>query len=240
MKLTLSPFLALLLLLTANSYADDFKKAVTVSGECQKSVEADRISVHLKVEHVEKDSKEAIEKTHKLYGKLQDKIQRLKLKDLELNTSQYVVREERVWENNKNVLKGFRAEMGMDISTSELKRMGEVLKTSADLGVTNAQNMHAYISNEKKKELELACLEVAAADAKAKAKKLTESLGSKLGKVLEIRQGVGNFPPQHPVPFFRTEKVMAMRGAEMESAPQVDVKKQDYTLEIQASFAIDN
>jgi uncharacterized protein YggE len=237
--------LTLVVLLTLSSNVlfaeDDFKKAVTVSGACQKMVEPDRMSVMMVVEHLEKTSKEAIEKTHKLYAKLQDKVKCLKLKDLELNTAQYQVREERQWENNKNVFKGFKAEMGMDVSTSELKRMGEVLQVASDLGVTSIHNMRAYLSNSKKKEMELNCLEVAAQDAKAKAKKLAETLGAKLGKVLDIRQGVGQFPPHQPVPFFQAKSMgMSTMRAEVDSAPQVDVKQQEYALDIQASFALEN
>jgi uncharacterized protein YggE len=235
-------FLMLFSLLTNPTLADDdFKKAVTVSGACQKMVEPDRMSVMMVVEHLEKTSKEAIEKTHKLYAKLQDKVKGLKLKDLELNTAQYQVREERQWENNKNVFKGFKAEMGMDVSTSELKRMGEVLQVASELGVTSIHNMRAYLSNSKKKEMELNCLEVAAQDAKAKAKKLAETLGAKLGKVIDIRQGVGQFPPNQPVPFFQAKAVgMSAMRAEMDSAPQVDVKQQEYVLDIQATFALEN
>jgi len=80
------------------------------------------------------------------------------------------------------------------VRVREIDRLGEILDAAVSLGVNAGGNI-VFETENTDKALELARVQ-AVANAFAKAETLAEAAGVKLGKILDIREGVGNARPE--------------------------------------------
>src|SRR4051812_41761123 len=116
--------LVLLALLPFSALAVD--REVSVSGACTHNVVADRGAIVLTADFTEADLKSAAKKATDTYEHTRDAIKRLNLENLELQTVEYNLAEAKEWVKDRMVSKGFRARMGLKVSTSQTSRLGEV------------------------------------------------------------------------------------------------------------------
>jgi hypothetical protein len=191
---------------------------------------ADRGSLHVTVDVLDKDIKGATRQASPGYDQLKQAIEKLELANLNLSTSEYSVREERVWENQKQVSKGFRARMGLSVVTSATERLGEVIALASRAGIQDVGALTTFLSEGKRLDEQMECLKQAAENARAKAERLATSLGAKVGDVLAVSEQGGS--GSEPLPRFKAE--IAAMGA----APEIAVGTQTLQLDVSVSFLI--
>jgi uncharacterized protein YggE len=232
--LTAVAIFAPLVLFVAN-VATASEHQVTVSGACTRQVTTDRGSITLTSDVRDDNLKNAIRKASRQYDRAVDSIKKLKLENMDLQTTEYNVGEVREWENNKSVFKGYRARVGLTVSTSDIQRLSEVMEVGAREEIREVGRLTTFLSSDKiRKEQEL-CLKEAAENARSKADKLAASLGARLGSVIAISESNVSTPAP----------IMPMRGGEtlmeskMTSAPSgVEGGKQEVSATVTASFEI--
>lgn len=212
-------------------------RLVTVSGECSMQVIPDRGSITATIDHLNKEVKIATQKTAEVYNKFKKEIENLGLKNMELKTTEYQVFEQKDWEKDKHVSKGYRARMGLNISTEEISRLGDIMNVAAKIGVTEVSSLNTYVSDSKLKSLESQCLKEAALDARKKADTLASALNAKVKEVVNITNADVSLPIPRP---FERGAMMQKSMAMMDSAPpSVEAGKEKYSLKIQATFRMD-
>ena len=204
---------------------------VTVTGKCQIKVIPDQASVIFTAEALEKDQQNSVKKVSTQINDLTEKVKALNLKGLVLDTSAYQVNQQKEWENNKMVDKGYRASLSLTVTSSETAKMGEVLALGSKAGISNVGNLKNFLSIEKEQIEYLKCLDLAAANAQQKAEQLAKKLKAKVGDVLEIYESAPS--EQAPTPVFSR---MAMKGAS-DSVP-VESGEQLFTTQIQVKFSL--
>lgn len=234
-------FLQLLLVPLApdSAHADDAPpRQVHVGGHCVRSVLPDRGSVTVTVSVLDRDLKAASRQASLTYERLKQAIEKLPLADPALTTSEYSVREERSWEKDKQVPKGFRARLGLRVVTSSIDKLGEVLALAAREGVQDVGGLQTFLSDEKRLKEQMECLRQAAENARAKADKLAVSLGARVAEVLSIReQGVGGLPGPAPL----AASMMALEdsaAARSMPVPSVVAGAQTLELDVWVTFAL--
>jgi uncharacterized protein YggE len=210
-------------------------KTVTVTGECSHYVTSDRGSLTMTVENLDKTVKVANTKTSETYNALKADLEKLGLKDFDLETTEYSVFEHKEWENNKSVSKGFKSRMGLKVSTSEIAKLGDVMVSANKHSISEIGALSSYVSDEKMKGLEIDCLKEASLDAKKKAEALAKSLGAKLDGILTVSEANIQYSPT-PQPVFG--KSLMMARSEM-ATPEVAGGKEKYSLKIQATFKLE-
>jgi uncharacterized protein YggE len=220
--------LALLLLPTLCLAAD---RSVAVSGRCEIPVSPDRASIQVRAEKTAGDVAAAVGDVSKRMTKLRADIAKLNLKDLELNTAQYQVQPHHEWENNKNVLKGQRAILGLEVTTSEIPRLGEVMSLAAKHGLTGADGWRTFLSTAKAQAEYLKCLDIAVDDAKVKAERLAKRLNAKLGEVVNVQEGERQQHSPQPM------QEMSMARAK-DASPPIDVANLTYATSVQVTFLL--
>ncbi|MFY7993832.1 MAG: SIMPL domain-containing protein [Bacteriovoracaceae bacterium] len=225
-------FLVAALFSTSSFAATSF---VNVTGKCQMKVIPDQASLAFTAEALEKDQQKAVNKITVQTKELTDKIKELKLKGMVLETSNYNVHQQRDWENNKMVDKGYRASVTITVTSNEISRMGEAMVLGSKVGITNVGNLRSFLSLEKEQAEYLKCLDIAAEDARGKADQLAKKLKAKVGDVLEIYERPQQSSPS-PV-YERT--MMAMKGASdtMASIP-VEAGEQVFSTQIEVKFSL--
>lgn len=206
---------------------------IQVQGKCDMKVIPDRGRITFTAEHLAMDQKVAVSKTTTQINNLKEAIKSLKLDDLELKNSQYNVYQERVYEKDKLVNKGYRASLSLEVETSSIPRLGEAIEKASTTGITNVGQLVTFLSLEKSQSEYLKCLDVAADDARAKAQQLAKRLGFKIGDVIALNETPSI--PQYPVPM----PEMRMMKTMSDSAPaQIEAGTQNFSTNIIVTFGI--
>ena len=170
----------LLLILSPVLFAGE-TEGVQVQGSCQMKVIPDRGTVSFTTENQTKDQQEAVKKTNSQMNDLKEKIQKLKLADIEFKTTNYSVYPVREYEKDHYVDKGTKASMTLEVTTSEIPRLGEAMVEASKAGIQNVGSMVTFLSLEKSQAEYLKCLDIASNDARKKADQLAKKLGFKIG-----------------------------------------------------------
>lgn len=204
---------------------------ISVQGNCEIKVTPDRGAITFTAENQARDQKDAVKKTTEQINQLKEEIKKLNLADLELKNTNYNVFPVREYEKEKIVDKGIRATLSLEVTTSEIARIGEAMQSAAKVGVINVGSLTTFLSLEKSQKEYLKCLDIAADDARGKAQQLAKKLGFKLGDVIKL-----NEVPQVPQPVPVMERAM-MKS--MDAAPaQIEPGTQQYSTNIQVTFKI--
>jgi uncharacterized protein len=207
---------------------------IQVQGKCELKVIPDQGRVSFTAENQSKDQKTAVDKTHKQINQLKESIKKLNLKDIEFKNTQYSVFPVREYEKDKYVNKGYRAALTLEITTSEIQKLGEAMMEASKAGITNVGSLQTYLSLKKSQEEYLKCLDIAAEDARRKAKQLATKLGFKIGDVIHVNEVPA--PTFGPYP---ERTMMKAMGDSMDAAPtQIEAGTQQYTTNIQVTFSI--
>lgn len=211
-------------------------KTVQVTGSCLRYISKDRGAMTLTADFVNKDMKVAAQEATTSYEKVREAVKKLDLKNAELQTSEYSVNEVREWEKNQSVFKGYRARMGLTASTSDLKRLGEIIAIGARNEIRSIGNMVFYVSPEKMKAETEACLEEAAKNAKSKAEKMAGALGRKVGVPLQISESGGGSQPR---PMMAYAMADSAGGMEKMAAPTIEAKSESLSVDVSVQFLLE-
>lgn len=209
---------------------------IAVQGQCLRSIKPDRGSVSFYAESLNDEAGKALKDATALFQKARTAVKDLQLKNVELQTIEQSVNERRVWEDNKNVFKGYNARLGLKVRTTEIKRLGEVIAKVSQVGVKNMGSLMMEVSPMKLKTEQEACLEEAIKNAKSKAQKMARAAGAKVGSVISIREEIQNSNPSQPRPFSAPNiqaKVMSS-----ESAASVDVGSEDLNMNVHVMYEL--
>lgn len=209
---------------------------VSVSGTCTRTATPDRAAIVVTADFLEPDVRSASKKATESYERVRDAVKRLNLEDLELQTVEYSLNEAKEWQKDRAVSKGFRARIGLRISSSQVQRMGEVIAIAAREGIRDVGALSSYLSEKKMSSEHMACLADASKDARAKAEQLAKALSARVGQALEISEAQA-YVPKHSAPIAMTAMgAMADRGA---PAPEIEAGKQEISVSVNAKFALE-
>lgn len=225
------------LVIGAASAAQAADRTVSVSGQCLRTALPDRGSIVITPDFQDKDIKLATRKATESYEKIKKEVQALKLKDLELQTNEYSVNEQIDYVKGKSVSRGYRARMGLLITTSETSRLGEVIAIAANNSVKDVGALSTFLSDEKSREEREACLEEAIQHASAKASRMAKAAGARLGKIVTLVEEQG-YAPQ-PVRPMMMEKAYAGMADAAAPAPVIDSSSQKIQLSVSAVYFLE-
>lgn len=207
-------------------------KLISVTGECSVSGVPDRFRISASLFNENMDQLKASKDLDKRNNETIKKIKDLKLKDLNLRTVDYGLHQIRVWENNKQVFKGYKASTTLHIEFSDKEKIGETLGSLTSLKVDDINGPDTFFSNSKKEELVNECLVMALKNAENKAKLMAKTLNAKIKKVHRIQE---NKFDNIGVP----RESFMLKTAQMNSAPQIEVGTSEFRKEIFVEFELD-
>ncbi len=209
-------------------------QGLLVQGNCQLKVVPDRGSMNFTAENQSKDLQAAVKKTTSQISDLKEKIQKLKLDHLELKTLNYSVYPIREYEKDKYVDKGIKVTMSLEVTTSQIQRLGEAMMEASQLGIQNVGSLNTFLSLEKSQEEYLKCLDQASMDAKKKADLLAKKLNFGVGKVIHLVEAPALNQAPMPERMVMAKTAMMMDGG----APTVEAGTQNFSTQIQVTFEI--
>ena len=206
---------------------------LSVSGQCQREITPDRVSVTLTSRALEKDPKTASSKASAQYEKVKAELKKLNLKDSRISTSGFNVNQEWDYNNSKRVLRGYSATVSLTNETSEVSRAGEILDIAAKLNVEEVGTPTTFLSPALEKKEYESCLEVAIKHAKSKAERMATAAGLGLGKLMTLNENKGS---AEPIPMAHRQMEMA---ADMASSQKVSFDSKPSTIDVTVSATYD-
>jgi uncharacterized protein YggE len=174
------------------------------------------------------DPKEAASQTARTHERLVEKIKRLKLADSQIQSTHYRVEEVREWQKDKNVFRGYQVSLGLAVTTSDIKRLGEVIALASDEKLKNVGSLQTFLSDERTSELKLQCLKTASEHARKKAEQIATGLGVKLGEVERALEPRTVPPAPNPVRYDYDAMPMLAKAT---SAPSPQIEASEISIE---------
>ncbi|MEO5668150.1 MAG: SIMPL domain-containing protein [Bdellovibrionota bacterium] len=232
------PLIFFLVALSSCAHRFGVQRSVEVSGQCFRQVEADRGQIDLTHVVLEKDIQTATRSASEKYSRLKSEVENLKLKDLELKTLSYSVQERMDWVKDRQVSRGYEARMTLQVTSSEIARMGEVLQVAGNNRVKEVGSLRTFTSNAKRESERGECLKEAVLDAKRKAEGMAQSLNASVGRAMQIVEDGSSVP--RPMMMEQESMAMpmakAMRGAA--PAPQIEGGNEELRYSVSVSFEV--
>lgn len=211
MRITLYVFA--LLILSPVVLAQTELRTITVNGIGSATVAPDRASVQMSIVARSATVAAAQEAAAVVTAKVLELASKLDIDRDRVDTTGSSVRPDYRWnrEREEQELRGYVAERRMRVDVRDLTKLGALVEGAVEAGVN--QVSPPQLDSGKRRDAYREALDAAAKDAQANAAKLADSLGSKLGDVLQITTAS---QPAPPMPMMRT----AMADTMESSAPE--------------------
>lgn len=139
----------------------------------------------------------------------------LGLSDDAIRTLSYGVQPEYDWTDGKRSLRGYVARNVIEVRIDDIARVGEVVDTAVGSGATQVQNVRFTLKDMDEAERE--ALQLAAADAHARAEALAAGVNRNVARVVRLDE-VGQQGPPQP---FMARMAAPMAGDEAPQTPVV-------------------
>lgn len=139
------------------------------------------------------------------------------------------------WIDGRQVERGFEASQSLQVKVRDLDKISEIL----DIAVSNGANQSGGVSFtiDEPAELQAEAREEAIQDAEAKAQKLADQLGVRLGSIRSFNEGYSGTPP---MPYYDQRAVM-MDSAESGGAtmaPKIPTGEQEVNVTVSITYEI--
>lgn len=234
-------FLAIVSVSALAAHASE-PRSISVTGNCTKTVTYDRGAIVVTADVLDLDLQKATKRATDTYEAVRAAVQKLNFKDAQLMTSEYSVTEQKEWEKERSVSKGFRARMGLQVTTSEISRLGEVIAIAAKQNVRDVSALHSFLSADKEKTERESCLEAAVQNAQAKAARMAKVANSKLGRIQQLIEEGARAPEpisQAPGGGGLKQKIAYSSMMEQDSGPGVEAGAGRLSVNVNATFALE-
>jgi uncharacterized protein len=210
-------------------------RTISVNGQCIKKVAPDRGTVTLVAQFIDKNATVSSRKAMQTYEKIREAVQKMNLKDLELQTSEYSVHEAFEYRKDKQISTGMQASLGLQITTSDITRLGEVAALSSQFEINRVENLSTFLSPERSKVSRESCLVEAIKNAREKAEKMAQSAMAKIGDVQLIDEN-----PKDSVEPLRFAAMGSDSGAEAKSkiSPTIESKPETISVNVAVTFRL--
>ncbi|MBL7664505.1 MAG: SIMPL domain-containing protein [Bacteriovoracaceae bacterium] len=233
----MNSYLILILIFLVPLASASEKRSVSTQGQAIKEIYPDRLQMNFQIEIIEDTAEASKQKASNLYNKIKKQLEAMSLNDKEIKTTHFITQPHRPWENNKQVLRGHQTSIGLALTSSSMDKMGELVNVGEKEKNLSITGPNPYISRALYEATYQDCLTIALANAREKAQKMLKSIDEKVGPVLKIiEQGGHNYQPMPA--HHRGQEMMMMKGAAADSAPQMEVGKQEVSTMIQVDFEI--
>lgn len=175
---------------------NQISSTITVIGSGSYKVTPDKVMVNIAVFSEEETSQEVVDKNSTTIEKVIEAIESLEIEDLEMQTisfnlnSLYDYRRE----GEAPEVYAYRATTVLEISTTEITLIGEVISKAIEEGANDVSSLSFGLSEDLEKQSKKIALEKATTDGKNKANAIAKSLDIEIVDIYYISESETYFP----------------------------------------------
>jgi uncharacterized protein len=172
---------------------------LSVKSTITKDFEPDRAEITFAVETLDDSAQTSQEKNAEITEKVMLALKNAGVKDSEIETMNYSVREEYEWDYKieKRISKGFRTTNRIKVTLSNLDISGKVIDAAVNAGVNNVSNIAFTLSKEAQQNAKEIALKDASQYARVKANNIASGLGIVVGKVHSVSESTYYYTPNY-------------------------------------------
>ena len=228
----------LALLLSACTISVDrpeVKNTISVNGMAEITQSPDEATVLLHVETEGRDPKEAQDKNSAIMVTIKEELKGgAGVSEDEMETINYNLYPKTRWdpETHKQVQDGYRVTHTLKARTTELERVGYMIKLGVDAGATRVDQVSFSLSSDAEQEAKKEALRQATRDARQKAEALAEGLEVRLGKIVSVNINEYNVMPYYRA--FAAEEIALAKSV----SPPISTKDVDMRASVSVVFEI--
>jgi len=180
-------FFLLVVLMPYQILAAGDVRTIAVTGKSETTVQAHNAVIQIGVREVNAAMSQSHAALIKTISELTGQLRKIGLSDADIRKSLILQGQERAWEKNANVPKGYYSECFIDLVVSPIDRIAAVYE-----GLSNYPDVTIRGTDFKRNdefELRKAEIEKALRSAREKAEYMAQALGARIGKVHTIQEG---------------------------------------------------
>jgi uncharacterized protein YggE len=169
---------------------DGESATLIVTGSGSYTVIPDRVLVNVTIFSEEDTSKEAVNSNSTITEKVITELESIGIADIKIQTASFNLNPLYNYrrENEPPEVYAYRATTILEVSTTEILSIGEILARAIEAGSNDISSLRFDLSEELEKEAKTAALDEAAGDAKNKAYSITDSLGLEIDGIYNIQE----------------------------------------------------
>ena len=161
---------------------------VNVQGNSELTVDPDKAEVSAGVSILKPTAEEAQSETNKAINNILTALKSEQIPEKDIETQRLNLYEEKTWEDGESISKGWRATQILNIKTTDLTKVGNIVDIAVSNGANQINNINFGLTEEKEQEYKKQALAEAGINAKSKAETIAESLGLNLGKIKTVSE----------------------------------------------------
>ncbi len=212
----------------------DAKNLISVTAQAEKEVAPDEAIIKIEFSTEDKTSKKASRKVNESVTEFKSYLKRKRISSVE--TLQYGVHQLFDWNRSKRVFRAYQARHILQIKTSELEKVGDVLTHITQY--TNSKINGTYYRVKEIEEVQNSLLKKAAAKAYIKAQSLASGAGASIRRLHRINESNsgGNYPRHEMAMMDSAPRMMKANSA---TAPtQVFPRLQKIKVNVSAQYEL--
>ncbi len=169
---------------------------ITVTGSGSFKTIPDLVLVSISIITEKDSSSQAVDQNSKISTDVILAIEQIEAEDMEIQTTGYNLSPLHDYrgEDEPPVIYAYRATNVLEISTTEVAKVGEIIAAAIDAGATNISSLRFDLSDNMKKQAKTAALQEAAWDGRDKAYAIASSLDVQIDKVFYVSETETFYP----------------------------------------------
>lgn len=203
---------------------------ITVTGSGSHKTIPDLVLVNITIVTEKDTSNQAVSQNSETSSDVISSIEKIEAENLQIETTGYSLRPLYDYhsEDEPPVIYAYRATIVLEISTTEISKIGEIIAAAIGSGANNISSVRFDLSDNMKKQAKITALQEAALDGRDKAFAIASSLNVQIDKIYYINETETFFPG----PVFALE-AQAERDV---TPPVITPQEVEVTANIQIAF----
>ncbi|RKD22102.1 hypothetical protein BEP19_13435 [Ammoniphilus oxalaticus] len=208
------------------------RNTITVAGKGDVLMTPDVAYVQFGLITEGQSAQQAQQKNAELFKEIQAAIKQQGVGEADVKTSRYDTHPDYRWENEQNVLKGYRSEHILEVTYREMDQIGSLLDAVSKAGANRIESVR--FGAEKVDEYEMIALQKAVDHARKKADALAKGLGKQVKEVVAIQE----FGTVAPLQYRNAMSIAADGEAAMQNSTATTINHGQLTLtsQVQVTF----
>ncbi len=169
---------------TNPSVGTDLQRSITTTGIAQINVEPDKAEIMLGVETQSKTAQTSQQENARIITAIKQALVSKGISKEDIVTSHYNVYPQRDWKDNTYEIVGYRTVHMLKINTKNLEKVGEYIDAAVNAGANRVQGVYFSLTNEKRDQIKIDALAMAAKNARVKADAIASGLEVRIVRVL--------------------------------------------------------
>lgn len=164
------------------------ENTINVQGTSELMFKPDQAEVYAGISILKPNAADAQNEANKAITSIIDGLRYKGIAESDIQTEQLNLYEDKQWENNAYVSKGWRATQTLKIKTTDLTKVGTIVDVATANGANQINSINFGLTPAKEAEYKKQALADASKNAKEKAQTIADSLGAKLGTIQSVSE----------------------------------------------------